>query len=414
MALVAGSPWTQILSKSEETWAQYVSRSLIKYPDLFKTHPPGPDFKANLWEWQNNSCYLDSVMVALFLHPSTYLDQEVLYKDCDQLYQYFNEKQKKNLRGIAKKIQRHLLALVGFLRTPESVMDLPFVSTTTDYKLLKKYYAEKKIGKDFRVLLEKFEDVYNSVGTREKRNWWNPKRASSQINSTQQEPFDFIELLFFIFESKTNTQIQTKEVIIFENKDSEPYVVETNPQDQRPTIIFDFNASNLTRSGIILSQSQESYSQFKINSVIKSSYLHIRVTRLIITQEKNKIITKKIKTKFTKPPEYIEILNQPNLYLVSFIIHIGPPTGKSGHYVNYFRKGTIWFQYDDLDDLNLDLKKPQTKTKPEPEPKPKPKPMGNLNECWDRGFEKNAKGKLIKYSISENVTDLFYSLDQNM
>jgi hypothetical protein len=244
--------------------------------------------KIGFLNFANNSCYFDSLLVALFHSPRMHVWLKDNLFDKTKLYV-----KQENLNDIYKQIRKVLLEIYNHIQN----------GTTRTHCT------------DLRKLFEEFDTEYKKKNKIEVIEW----------KKTQQEPRDVINAFIRIF------KIQPDVVTSIEVSDESPreelslfnsIIINTYSNDKKS--IEDYIPSN----------NKITYQD--------ASVLLINVSRGYIKDNKQ---LKDEKTKVI-PSEIIK-LKEAKLKLVSIIVHINPNV-ESGHYVSYIKNNNNWYEYDDL------------------------------------------------------------------
>lgn len=273
------------------------------------------------------SCYLDSLLVALFHDDNTYIKELFLNSS-------FNNLKNDKLIDLANKIKEELISIYSYIQNINNDNN-------------------KNYCKNLRKL---FQNFYNIKYPKNNINWIDD----------QLEPLDVINMLNEIFNIKKETKINIKQfasnkinkTIIFkklkliDNKNILNDFYSIIPLDKLlsgdnikikkyyPIMTDDtiFSSDNLWKPN-----SKDKYlRKIEKTTFLSSKFLFIHINRnLDLGSEKNKLETKIIPALKIKMKE-----NKLNLYLKSIIIHHGRYGG--GHYTTlYICKGK-WYEYDDL------------------------------------------------------------------
>lgn len=241
--------------------------------------------------WNDNSCYLDSILVSLFHN-----------KDIELInYPLINFKNN-DLNKKAKFIKKELYKI---------------------YEIIAERKINKKIEKCF-LLREYINDFYNNliniypnkIIIEEYENW-----IDSQLDI-----FDFLNLYEKIFNIPNNITIKEGNNLYNSN--------------------FFYNIPNdllLHKNKVFIKKILPSF-KIKNNDLIIQTTI-LKADKLFLKIFRNlhyfKLETKIIPSKTLKLPK-----NNFNLYLTSIIIHYGNKDG--GHYICLYKFNDKWFEYDDM------------------------------------------------------------------
>ena len=240
--------------------------------------------------WENNSCYLDSILVSLF-H----------YNDNDLInYPLINFKNK-DLNKKAIKLKKELLKI---------------------YEIIAKRKINKK--KDSCSLLRDIiDDFYNNL-IQIYPNKYIIENEENWINS-QLDIFDFLNLYEKIFNIPNNTTIKEGNNIIKSN------------------LFYNIPYNLLDKNKVFINKILPSFNNKINDKIIKTTLL--KADKLFLKIFRNmfyyKLETKIIPAKTLKLPD-----NNFDLHLNSIIIHYGDIIG--GHYICLYKFNNKWFEYDDM------------------------------------------------------------------
>lgn len=278
---------------------------------------------------QRNSCYLDSVLMALLHDVSPYIKTHILEANLDLLYR----NQAEYLLNLAKRIQRGLnLSLQG-------VMDG------------KRFHCETLRG-----IFQKYDTYYrnNVDASLEKVDW---------INS-QLEPQDVIKLFVRVFKLGDNCRYEMK---VYGYEKGKKYLVtdETRQYDVSGLIIsadvlYKFQEENETyemadmllpvsKTTTVLDEENWWRTPTMPGKVFRKKQEYIRYLEapmLIISAQRN-FADMKVRT-CVRPVLYIKLKhNLRRLTLSSIICHHGNSVDY-GHYTAFLLCKNDWYHYDDL------------------------------------------------------------------
>ena len=267
-------------------------------------------------KWENNSCYIDSLLIALF-HRRDSITDEIFFKSSINDY---NEPKLKILGEMIKTELKNIYKKISEINDCSEIRKL----INKYYKILIKRYPEKKI-----------------IGRNE--NW---------INS-QLDIYDLFNLIRIILNIKEDTlKIKEGSNILY-----------TNLSNQIP-IDFIYNENN-KKTSLKINSIYPSYSiKYKLTKenkykdekgklqsyyikkveILKGNKLFINIYRNLGDTKNNiKII----------PCNSIQLKeNDFKLYLTSIIIHYGTSV-KYGHYICLYKNkfDNKWYEYDDLNGI---------------------------------------------------------------
>lgn len=273
---------------------------------------------------KKNSCYLDSLLVALFHDDNKYI-KSLFFNSS-----FINHKNDE-LNKISINIKKELIDI---------------------YEYIQNINNEKKINycKNLRKLFQNFYDIKF------------PDNDIDWINE-QLEPYDVINILNNIFDIKKETKINVKKYA--SNKINKTIIIKKLKLIKDENILTDFYSilpfdkliskdeleikkyypinledTIFTSDNLWKVNSKEKYLR-KIEKItfLSSKFLFININRNL--QNMTKLDTKIIPVLKIKMKE-----NKYNLYLKSIIIHHGNFGG--GHYTTLYICNGIWYEYDDI------------------------------------------------------------------
>ena len=273
--------------------------------------------------WVNDSCYFDSALVALFFEVSTWWDNALRAELKDTYWDVKLQKQK---------IQR-LIRLTG-----EHLRSRTCGSTTTSTIL--------------RQELELFEELHNDRYPEKKvtpKNWWHTNRSADN-KSSQQEPSDFLNVVYSILKPAENLHLKKK--ITYSPPVETLYQdVHTTPTYLIPVAEYEdpFTAVQadgiLSYSGLRLTEGKKfregKFYREEIQWIHDTQFLHLHLKRNFFDGAGKR-------KKFTHRVSLTPLLSLPSgkkLSLKSFIVHHGGSWG--GHYVAYIQLSNGWYLYND-------------------------------------------------------------------
>jgi len=257
--------------------AKKILKSNIKYP-----------------QWENNSCYVDSLFIALFNNKNKFIKKELLEA-------HINDYNNPKLKEVGELIRKELI----------NIYNLNSFLISRLRKLLDIYYD----------ILKKTTPKLNILGKHD--NW----------TTSQNDVFQLLEFIITIFKIKNSTKIHEGNTM--------PYF--TNFINMIPIDLFMDNSKILKISDIYPSYNTtynldesnayidkhgiKQYSFTKKTEILKAPFLMIRISRNLGSY---KLDTNVIPTKTLKLKE-----NNFILHLNSIIIHYG--SNKSGHYITLIK-----------------------------------------------------------------------------
>jgi hypothetical protein len=238
--------------------------------------------------WENNSCYIDSILIALFHNKNI----DILNYP---LIIYKNYK----LNLLTKKINNELINLfeIIYKRKKHNTCSILRKTINNFYNKLIKFNPNKQI-------IDKNE------------NWTN----------SQLDIFDFLNLFQNIYNIPDDLKFKEGNNINYSN-----FIFNI------PTDLI-INKKKLYINKILPSFNIKNNKKIFKTTLLKSDKLFLNIYRNI---ETFKLDTKIIPAKILKLPD-----NSFNLYLTSIIIHYG--NHHSGHYICLYKSNNKWFEYNDL------------------------------------------------------------------
>ena len=255
--------------------------------------------KINL-QWENNSCYVDSLLVALFINKDEFIKKYLLnapinnYGLCE-------------LNLIGKKIREVLNNIYDYINNPNEKRGITCYNLRL---LLNKYYKILKTVKKIDL-----------IGTND--NWLN----------SQNDVFELFEFFKVIFNIKDTTK--------FIDANNPPNYTDFSfllPIDFLLDTSKPVKINKLFPKTNIKYQLENKKNYNKTTEILKAEKLFIKIYRNIGS---NKLDTKIIPTKSLKLKE-----NDFDLILTSMIIHYG--SNKGGHYTCLYCCDSIWYEYNDI------------------------------------------------------------------
>lgn len=257
--------------------------------------------------WENNSCYIDSLLVALFINKDKFINTYLLKAD---LIDYGNS----TLKIIGEKIREALIKIYEIINNDNYQNNS--ITCANLRLLLNNYYKILKTIKKVKL-----------IGNND--NWLN----------TQNDVFELFEFLKLIFDLKNTTK--------FIDANNPPnftdfsvllpidFLLDTSKPLKISKIYpitkikYDLNDANKFNG--------KNY-YYKTTEILKADKLFIKIYRNIGSM---KLETKIIPAKSLKLKE-----NDFKLHLTSIIIHYG--SNNSGHYICLYCCNKIWYEYNDM------------------------------------------------------------------
>ena len=279
---------------------------------------------------ENASCYLDSLLVALF-HSKNKDIYNMFFKTTPN---YFNNN---NLKKTGETIQNELKNIYNYIRYDKDA--------TTKYcslfrQLLEKYY-------NTLISLDKTKQIFftpsknsksdSSKILEEKDNWLN-----KQIDVL--ELLSFLGLIFNFSNAITYNKILEGSNLYYSN-----FILQLSLSDYLNKKTIDLNdyypikkeRYELDNDNLFISSiGKKSKYYEKITEILKSSSF------IFIALYRNDVDGNKLFTKIEFPMTIKLKENSEDLYIKSLIIHKG--SSKYGHYIALLYKNNEWYEYDDM------------------------------------------------------------------
>lgn len=273
----------------------------------------------------NNSCYIDSLLVALF-H----------FKNKEIYDLFFNSKmndyENKELNKLGVLIKKELLNIYVFI-------------------LNKKENEEIKYCSLFRKLLQKYYNIYSDIFPKEKilfnsRDNWTHK---------QLDIFELLNFLSIIFDFKSKRMTK---IIEGSNKYYSNFIIEIPVYEllnkkilniseiyplKRERYELDENNKYINSKGELVSYYNKEKEYIKT-----SSFIYFQIYRNMGSEEK-------IKTSIKYPMEIRIKENSKKLKIRSLIIHIGESVN-SGHYITIINRKNRWYKYNDMEERMREIR----------------------------------------------------------
>jgi len=267
--------------------------------------------KSSFMSWENNSCYLDSLIIALFNKKDRFIEKYLLDANIND---YGNDKLKELGNRIKEELKRIYMTIIGTDRNDK-------YTCVNFRKLLNNYY----------LILKSIMPKIKLIGSND--NW-----VSSQL-----DVFELLEFLFMIFDIKNTTKISDANnppiYTNFVNMIPIDFILDERKEvkisDIYPSYETMFQLSD--KNAYIDKYGRKHNYYTKRTEILKADKLLIRVSRNIGSM--------KLKTRII-PCSSLKFKEGGKLYLNSLIIHYGSNQG--GHYICLFKCNNKWYEYDDL------------------------------------------------------------------
>lgn len=307
----------------------------------------------------NNSCYLDSVLYALFHMDNYVIDSLFIDVNFDKLVLYGPNiplKEIPELYEIVRDIHQFLVNAKRIIATGQSIKCTPL-----------------------RQLLVNYTSI---AGKGEKLKWMSEQLAPLDVLTYLTEMFNIPDTV--TFEQTTYDVISDKEMVQSDStRLMRPYLIDVHQSD-----ISDFTGDSyknrdevidimsLINSTTITEDAAGQLTRRSL-SLVDANMLLVYLNRIAgnITEQRQLVNATKITT-FVIPDELIKTSGGKILSLSSIIVHIGD--ANHGHYITYIKCGNKWYLYNDVSFKNL-------------------RPLGTYDQMMDAYFEQitqNAVGFL--------------------
>lgn len=286
------------------------NRCVLKTGVIGKRLLLGSKCKNNFMDWENNSCYLDSLLVALFNKRDKFIEKFLLKAPIND---YGNRK----LKELGARIKEELINIYKSI----SGVDIKKKYTCANLrKLLNDYYG----------ILKTIAPKFKLIGRND--NW----------TSSQNDVFELLEFLLKIFDVKLTTKLVDANnppiMTNFVNMIPIDFIFdETNEvkiSDIYPSFEVSYHLND--RNAFIDAYGRKQTTYNKKTEILKAEKLLIRVPRVMGSM--------KLKTRIIPCPS-LKFRDGSKLYLNSIIIHYG--SSKGGHYICLFKCENNWYEYDD-------------------------------------------------------------------
>ena len=295
-------------------------RNKNKYYNLLRKHVDVK--KLRVLTWNDNSCYIDSVLFALFTFPCEFINKKILLNRINHSPSLSTTDE--NIRNI---LQKYIIKLVISIRHTHDISDC-----------------------------SKFRKILSFCTLRGKPDFG---------QTDQQEAGEFLVYLFTVFninnlaknrtityvtnnlsKNVTKNELQ-KSSISFDRKASPIIFIDSfllKNKIQKNNQIFYFlkqfsDSGNLGKNNMVKYKGKLFKRRFSYVTYIDSPYI------VFWAQRADPVTNSKITTVIT-PTQKITLQKGRVLYLNSIILHIG--SINTGHYITYFKYENKWYCYDDL------------------------------------------------------------------
>jgi hypothetical protein len=264
---------------------------------------------------ENNSCYLDSLLVSLF----HFKNKEIYDIFFNSEMNYFNNEEMKKLGLLIKK---ELLNIYTYIRKSEK---------------------EEMYCSRFRELLQKYYDIYKEKYPKERILF------NSRDNWTRKQ-IDIYELLNFlsiIFNFKSKRMIK---IIEGDNKLYSNFIIEIPSYELMGKREFKISEVIPIKKERYELDDENKYrnSRGELVSYYEKKKEYIKSKSFIYIQLYRNIGSEKLKTRIEYPEEIKLRENSKSMRIKSLIIHIGD-TVNSGHYISIIKDGDKWYRYNDME-----------------------------------------------------------------
>lgn len=286
------------------------NRCVLKTGVIGKRLLSGSKCKSNFMNWEKNSCYLDSLLVALFNKKDKFIEKFLLDAPV-------NDYGNRNLRELGNQIKEELTNLY---KTISGVNIKKNYTCANFRKLLNDYYG----------ILKTIFPKFKLIGKND--NW----------TSSQNDVFELLEFLFKIFNVTSTTKmvdannppVMTNFVNMIPIDFLFDETKEVKISDIYPSyeVLYHLNEKN----AFIDAYGRKQTTYTKKTEIVKAEKLLIRVPRVMGSM--------KLKTRIIPCPS-LKFKDGAKLYLNSIIIHYG--SSKGGHYICLFKCENKWYEYDD-------------------------------------------------------------------
>lgn len=266
-------------------------------------------------KWENNSCYLDSLLIAFFNRKDKIIEEILLKAN-------INDYNDSKLKEYAELIQKELIKIYNIVSNQFEIHTIKTCSILR--KLLNNYYKRLIKIQPSKTIIEQND------------NWI----------TSQMDIYDLYRLLTIIFEIKEDTlKIQDGSNLIttsFANEIAIDFINKKSKLLRINKIYPKYKLKyKLTKDNKYRDEKGKLKSYFyKEVEILKGNKIFINIYRNIGINKSNiKII----------PCESLKLKeNDFNLYLTAIIIHYGSKSG--GHYISLYKcyKDNYWYEYDDL------------------------------------------------------------------
>lgn len=275
-------------------------------------------------KWIGNSCYLDSVLLALFASPSKFIDDFIINADLKENNMEVCTKDNsiKDLET-RKLIQKELQRLAIHIRTGKEIDQcVDFRKVIRNCKDLRTYgdTRQKDAGEFLGYVLSVFD-----INVAE-------KHVITYATNNTEDDFENISKEDIV---KTSHIIDKKASIIWFVSS-----IELNTYDE----VNIKNLLELKEEAIFDDTNLFKYKDQTYKRRLSKTVLYDTPHLIFRTQRKNPIDNSFVKT-IVNPEEYID-LNEKLFELTSIVTHSGGTKG--GHYTCYFKCNDDWYYHDDM------------------------------------------------------------------
>lgn len=319
---------TDLVKNARETYPYYSRVPSMLKQDLCAMKKKDCSRQQYALANDNNSCYLDSIIVGLFHNGNEYVRDLFLNSP---IQQYPGSQ---STTRIAEAIQTELQSIVAGL--------------SSQSPLVKTQYCT-----DLRRLFQRYQSAYSDdVSELEEFDW----------KYAQAEPFDFVRFMQVVFDLKPNNRIRQelwgtnsqRRVVILKKLDKVSDRVERaglvhmiNLEDMLGADLVDlrkmlpmhrsetmFDAANMWKPN----RNKEYTRKIEKTTYVQGHLLIVHIPRLAFQE--------KLSTSVVPPLKIKMKLNATPLYLRSIVVHHGDYDG--GHYTCLYECKGVWYHYDDL------------------------------------------------------------------
>lgn len=280
--------------------------------------------------WVGNSCYLDSVLVALLMIPNKFITDTVLKSDVIATKRVACES---NIQA-RQQLQNELRIITSYLRDGSPLKDMK--KTCSDLRQIlrscpveESYWdsAPRDAGEFLTYLLSMFPTDRDTVVTRTTSVSNDGKNFVDKIVTIEDNHSAVMQLNLHIIDKYRSRKFKTVLLSVFCNT----------------TTIDKLSDDNLiVRAGVSYSIKKE------VTKVIDSPYLIFKFDRL---KRANNGTMQFISTAII-PDQNIYLPPVSKLRLIRRLTLNAIVCWEAGHYVCYFKLGLVWYLFNDIDDKN--------------------------------------------------------------